>query len=79
MHEGEVVGITPHHTKYHAKHRMTVQIVICDNHAKHKMKVQIVISDNHAKHKMKVQIVIRDNHAKHIAVCFTVCERLQFM
>ena len=22
---------------------------------------------------------IRDNHAKHIAVCFTVCERLQFM
>ena len=64
MHEGEVVGITPHHTKYHAKHRMALQIVTCDNHAKHKM---------------KVQIVIRDNHAKHIAVCFTVCERLQFM
>ena len=43
------------------------------------MKVQIVIRDNHAKHKMKVQIVISDNHAKHIAVCFTECERLQFM
>ena len=62
-HEGEVVGITPHHTKYHAKH---------------KMKVQIVIRDNHAKHTMKVQIVIRDNHAKHIAVCFTVCERFMW-
>ena len=64
MHEGEVVGITPHHTKYHAKHRMTLEIVI---------------RDNHAKHKMMLQIVICDNHAKHIAVCFTECERLQFM
>ena len=46
----EGARITPHHTKYHAKHRMMVQIVICDNRAKHKMKVQIVICDNHAKH-----------------------------
>ena len=58
-HIGEVVGITPHHTKYHAKHTLKVQIVIRDNHAKHKMKVQIVIRDNHAKHKMFVSLYVR--------------------
>ena len=34
-HEGEVVGITPHHTKYHAKHKMKVGCCCCCVSAKH--------------------------------------------